>query len=261
MPPRLLLANRYRADVPLGEYLVSEKLDGVRGYWDGHKLLTRGGETVGAPEWFTAGWPSVPLDGELWAGRGKFEYASATVRQQTADDAAWRNMHYRVFDLPAHGGSFGERLTALQEVVARIDRPWVQAVEQHTVADRAALMMLLAKVVKAGGEGLMLHRTASFYRGERSDDLLKLKLHDDAEARVIGYVPGRGKYSGMLGALEVETAEGLRFRLGSGLSDARRRQPPPLGSWVTYRFDGVNPKTGIPRFAHFVRVRDDLSLP
>lgn len=115
----------------------------------------------------------------------------------------------------------------------------------------------LARVVKQGGEGLMLHRGDALYRAARNDDLLKLKPYLDEEARVIGYLPGQGKFAGMLGALEVETEAGLRFKLGSGLSIAERRAPPALGCWVTYRYNGVNAKTGIPRFARFMRLRGD----
>ena len=111
-----MLANVYRPGVPLAEYWVSEKLDGVRGYWDGARLWTRGGEPIFAPAWFTAGWPALALDGELWAGRGQFAHAVSTVRQQQPDDAAWRRMRFMVFDLPAHGGSFDQRWPALQQL-------------------------------------------------------------------------------------------------------------------------------------------------
>jgi len=256
--PPLMLANVLRGDVVLADYLVSEKYDGVRGYWDGRQLLTRGGAVVYAPAWFTAGWPAQPLDGELWAGRGKFSQAVSTVRQQTAEDGAWREMRFMVFDLPAHPGTFAERNAALTSVIAEINQPWVAAVEQFTVTDRTALQARLDKVIRAGGEGLMLHRTASIYRAERNDDLLKLKPYDDAEARVVDYLPGKGKFAGMLGALQVETPEGLRFNLGAGLSDAERRNPPAVGSWVTYRYNGVNARSGIPRFARFLRVREEM---
>lgn len=260
--PPLMLANVYRPGVALQDYWVSEKLDGVRGYWDGSQLLTRGGQRVAAPTWFTAGWPAIPMDGELWAGRGQFSRAVSVVRQQTPDDAAWRGLRFMVFDLPAHGGSFSERIPALNGIVSRIDQPWVQTVAQHKVASPAALQALLAKTVKLGGEGLMLHRGASLYQAVRNDDLLKLKTHDDAEARVLAHVPGQGKYAGVLGALlvEIPAAEGRparRFKLGSGLSDAERQNPPPVGSWVTYRFRGLN-DSGIPRFASFMRVREDM---
>jgi DNA ligase-1 len=258
-PPPLMLANVFHADIDLAEYLVSEKYDGVRGYWDGERLLTRGGEVVHAPDWFTAGWPKVPLDGELWVGRGRFAEAVSTVRQQQPDETNWRKMRFMLFDLPAHPGTFAERDRALTRIVGDLRQPWVVHVEQLHVADSAALRVWLQRVARQGGEGLVLHRSGSRYRAERNDDLLKLKLYEDAEARVIGYLPGKGKYAGMTGALEVETPQGLRFRLGAGLSDAERRAPPALGSWVTYRYNGVNEKTGIPRFARFLRVRPDFN--
>jgi len=257
-PPPVMLANIYRADTKLADYWVSEKLDGVRGYWDGEKLLTRGGEKISAPGWFTAGLPKIPMDGELWVGRGKFEETVSILLQQTADDASWRKIRFMVFDLPAHPGAFTERNEALKTLVAGVAVPWVRQVEQIKVADHVQLRAMLDRVVKNGGEGLILHRGASLYRAERSDDLLKLKPYQDAEARVIGHLPGKGKNSGMLGALLVETAEGLQFRIGTGFSDADRRNPPPLGSWVTYRFTGLNEKSGIPRFTRFMRVRADM---
>ena len=111
----IILASVYHAGIALDDYWVSEKYDGVRGYWDVEKLLTRSGATVHPPAWFTAGWPKTPMDGELWVGRGEFDAASATVRQQVADEAAWRRVRYMVFDLPAHPGPFTERMTALRQ--------------------------------------------------------------------------------------------------------------------------------------------------
>ncbi|MDO9360854.1 MAG: DNA ligase [Polaromonas sp.] len=260
--PALMLANSYHPGVALQDYWVSEKLDGIRGYWDGRQLLTRGGERVAAPAWFTAGWPTTPMDGELWAGRGQFSRAVSTARQQVPDDHAWRGMRFMVFDLPAHGGPFNERLPALNGLVSQIDQPWVQAVAQSKVSSPAALQAMLVKTVKLGGEGLMLHRGASLYQAVRNDDLLKLKLHDDAEAKVLAHVAGQGKHAGRLGALLVEMPardgkSGQRFKLGTGFNDAQRQDPPPVGSWVTYRYRGVN-DSGIPRFASFLRVREDM---
>ena len=255
--PALLLANVYRPGMRLADYWVSEKYDGVRGYWDGHTLRTRGGETVAAPAWFTANWPNTPMDGELWAGRGRFSHAQSTVRQQQPDDAAWREMRFMVFDLPAHGGTFDQRLPALNKLVESLDQPWVQAVPQQRVASDAALQKLLLRTVRAGGEGLMLHRGASMYRAGRSDDLIKVKTHEDTEAKVVAHLPGQGRHAGRLGALVVEMPSGQRFRLGAGLTDAERDHPPPVGSWVTYRFRGTH-DSGVPRFASFVRVRDDM---
>ena len=255
--PALLLARPWQSGTDLADWWVSEKYDGVRGFWDGSALRTRGGERIAAPPWFTAGWPATPLDGELWAGRGGFEQAQSAVARQSPDDAAWRRLRYMVFDLPAHPGTFDERLPALRATVAAIDQPWVIAVPQQRVASAARLQALLREVVAGGGEGLMLHRGSSHYRAGRGDDLRKLKTHDDAEARVIAHLPGRGRHAGRLGALWVQTPEGRRFALGSGFTDAQRADPPPVGSWVTYRHRGVHPGSGLPRFASFLRVRAD----
>jgi DNA ligase-1 len=262
--PPLMLAKVHQPGVALADYWVSEKYDGVRGYWDGRQLLTRGGQRIAVPEWFVTNWPATPMDGELWAGRGQFQKALSTVSQQSPDDAAWRGMRFMVFDLPAHGGRFFERLSALEPLVDALNLPWVTAVAQTRQNGHQALQKRLAQTVMDGGEGLMLHRGASLYKGGRSDDLLKLKTHEDSDARVIGHEPGQGKYAGLLGALLVEVAgaEGRpaqRFKLGAGLSDEQRRQPPPIGSMVTYRFRGTT-GSGLPRFATFMRVREAVEL-
>lgn len=253
--PPLMLANVYQPGMALGDYWVSEKLDGVRGYWDVRQLFTRAGNPVNAPLWFTAGWPEIAMDGELWAGHGRFNEASATVRQLLSDDAAWREMRFMVFDLPHHPGVFTERLAALQKLGGQWSLPQLQVVAQWRVSDHKALMQQMRSTVNAGGEGLILHRGSSLYRAERNNDLLKVKPWEDAEARVIAQLPGKGKYSGMLGALLVETPAGLRFRLGSGFTDMQRRQPPEVGMQVTYRYRGLH-TSGIPRFASFLRVRE-----
>jgi DNA ligase-1 len=256
--PALMLANVYRPGTRLADYWLSEKYDGLRAVWDGQRLRTRGGEGIAAPAWFTAGWPGEPMDGELWAGRGRFEEALSTVRRQTPDDEAWRRVRFMVFDLPAHPGSFTERIAAYHAQVQRIGQPWVQAVPQTRATNHAELMVRLDRVVREGGEGLMLHRGDASYRALRSDDLLKVKTHEDAEAQVIAHLPGQGRHAGRLGALLVRTPEGLRFKLGTGLSDVQRESPPAIGSWVTYRFRGLH-DSGLPRFASFVRVRPDAA--
>ncbi|RZL94758.1 MAG: DNA ligase [Variovorax sp.] len=256
-PPALMLADVYRQGVVLDDYWVSEKYDGVRGYWDGAALWTRGGERVVAPAWFTAPLPRVPLDGELWAGRGRFALAVSTVRSQAPNDLAWHEMRFMVFDLPRQPGDFTTRLAALRKLLPIVGAPWVVPVAQERATTHEALRALMDKTVKMGGEGLMLHRGASLYRGERNADLLKVKPYDDAEARVVAHLEGKGRHAGRLGALLVEMPDGQRFRLGGGFTDAQRDDPPPVGSWVTYRYNGTHPG-GLPRFARFLRVREDV---
>jgi DNA ligase 1 len=254
-PPSLLLAETVKGNIDVAAYLVSEKLDGVRAYWDGRTLRFRSGNVIRAPQWFVGSLPKQALDGELWMGRGTFERLSAAVRREQPDDREWREIRYMIFELPGHSGSFIERAEEIKRVVAAAGQPWLQAVEQFRLPDRKSLDARLAEVAKAGGEGLMLHLADAPYQSGRSDVLLKLKLWQDAEATVIGHVPGKGKYRNVLGALRVRTDDGRVFSLGSGLSDDFRRNPPPIGTRVTYRYRHLTEK-GLPRFATFWRLRE-----
>ncbi len=257
-PQAPALAQSYQGGVDLSAYWVSEKYDGVRALWDGRQLLSRQGLPIRAPAWFTAGWPATPMDGELWAGRGQFAAVQSAVAQNAPADAQWRALRYMVFDLPAHGGPFDARLPALQAHVAGLGQSWVQAVPQWRVTSHDALMARLREHERAGAEGLMLRRGDAPHQGGRSGDLLKVKSFEDAEAVVVAHLPGQGKYAGLTGALLVQLPDGRRLRLGSGLPDALRRAPPPVGSTVTYRYNGTHGASGLPRFARFWRVRADV---
>ena len=255
-PPALSLANVYHDNVDLEAYWVSEKLDGIRAWWDGESLYSRQGNRFNAPAAFVEGFPRVALDGELWMGRGTFERLSGIVRRQVTREDAWSGVRYMVFDLPGHAGTFGQRLARLKELLSSAETSRIKLVKQFRIADDAELMALLDGIVASGGEGLMLRRGDSRYRQGRSDDLLKLKLHQDAEAVVVAHLPGRGKYIGMLGSLVVEMPDGRRFKLGTGFSDEMRRRPPPVGTTVTYKHYGKT-SNGIPRFASFLRTRPE----
>ena len=255
--PPLLLAHVGSSDIDPAPYLISEKFDGVRAYWDGKTLRFRSGNAVNAPAWFVSKLPPQALDGELWLGRGRFEELSGVVRTDKPDDAAWRQIKYMIFELPDAPGTFAQRYQNIRGIVRRTNWPQLHAVEHFTVANRAALQRKLDQVVQDGGEGLMLHRADASYVTGRSEVLLKLKPTLDTEAKVIGHVSGKGKFEGMLGSLEMETPDGKRFRIGTGFTDAARKNPPAIGSIVTYKYRGLT-KNGLPRFASFLRVRREF---
>lgn len=255
--PALLLARELGPNVDPGKYLVSEKFDGVRALWDGKTLRFRSGRAVPAPAWFIAKLPQQPLDGELWLARGRFDALSGFVRKSEPVDDEWRQIKYMIFELPDGSGSFAERAERIKEIVAKTNWPQLIAVDQFRVANRGALKKKLDEVVRGGGEGLMLHRADAPYLTGRSDALLKLKPLQDTEAEVIEHVAGKGKYTGMLGALRVRTPEGKVFLLGTGFTDDVRKNPPPVGATVTYTYRGLT-KTGLPRFASYLRVRENF---
>ncbi len=250
--PKVMLANVYRQHEDVAQFWVSEKLDGVRARWDGRQLISRGGNIFIAPEWFVRNFPDRPLDGELWMGRGRYEDVVSVVRQQTPHDG-WKSVKFMVFDLPAHGGTFTERVEAMRQLAKT---PFLEVIEQFRVDSNKALMDKLDDLVRQGSEGLMLHRQTALYHSGRSDDLLKVKPFDDAEAIVIAYKPGKGKNTGLMGAIRVRMDNGKEFYIGSGFTQLQRKNPPLTGSQVTFRYQGFT-QAGIPRFAVFVRQRNE----
>jgi DNA ligase len=254
--PALALAGVYEEGVDLKDYWLSEKLDGVRAFWDGQNFWSRGGNIYQAPAWFTKNFPDTEMDGELWMGRGRFAELSGAVRRGVPEDNNWRKIRFMVFDLPGMNKPFTERRSAMKNLLIPSPSPFLQMVEQRRVASHVELMAALDQVVEAGGEGLMLKRGASYPTAGRSDDLFKVKKYQDAEAVIVAHLPGEGKFEGMLGSVRVELPDGRQFHIGTGFSNAERKSPPPIGTIVTYKHFGFT-STGLPRFASFMRVRDD----
>ncbi len=254
-PPSILLANVLGKNIDVTKYLVSEKYDGVRAIWDGKVLKFRSGRVVNAPAWFIAKLPPESLDGELWLARERFEVLSGIVRKAEPLDAEWRQIRYMVFELPGGAGSFAERALRIQKIVEQAQFSQLVAVTQTPIASRAALQRQFDEIVRNGAEGLMLHLASAPHITGRSDVLLKLKPLLDTEAKVIEHVPGRGKYQGMMGALRVEMLDGRRFNIGTGFTDSVRKKPPPVGTVITYTYPSLT-KTGLPRFASYLRVRE-----
>lgn len=252
----VLLAKVYQANIDVTQYLVSEKLDGVRALWDGKVLRTRKGNVIHAPQWFTKDFPPIALDGELWIARNQFDVVSGIVRTKVPVDALWRKVSYQIFELPNAIGDFETRYQAMLNVNKASSNPYLKVVAQYRVKNHAALNQHLQSIVDQGGEGLMLHRADALFVAGRNKALLKLKPSFDAEAVVVGYLEGRGKYQGLMGALLLETPAGIRFKLGSGFTDKERANPPKIGSLITYTYKSKTP-SGKPRFASYLRVRNE----
>jgi DNA ligase-1 len=255
--PPLLLANELGPKIDPAKYLVSEKYDGARALWDGKVLRFRSGRPVNPPAWFIGKLPGQALDGELWLARGRFDALSGLVRKTEPVDDEWRQIKYMVFELPNGLGTFADRGRRIREIAAKTAWPQLVAVEQFRVADHAALKRKLDEVVRGGGEGLMLHLADAPYVTGRSDVLIKLKPLQDTEAVVIEHVPGKGKYQGMMGALRVRMPHGKQFLIGTGFTDEVRRNPPPVGTTITYTYRGLT-QTGLPRFASYLRIRENF---
>lgn len=255
--PRLLLASVWDGSTDPTGWWMSEKLDGVRALWDGKRFLSRQGNVFVAPEWFVAGLPNVPLDGELWIGRRRFQETVSVVRSKRHHDG-WRQVRFLAFDAPARNEPWEARLAFLQELFPdRVETELRAATVEHVPCKGLAhVRKELKRIEKAGGEGVMLRQPGSAYEGGRSGTLLKVKSFQDAEATVLGHRHGRGKFRGVMGALLVALPDGTEFAVGTGFSDDERASPPPVGSVITFRYQELS-KVGVPRFPSFVRIAED----
>lgn len=253
-PPSLSHGYTYEHGVAVKDYLVSEKLDGVRAYWDGKQLISRQGNLFNPPPWFTKSFPPIPLDGELWIAHNSFEKVASIVLKEKPIDTEWQSVSYMLFELPNAAGTFSDRYHQMQKLALSANDPHLQVIPQIQIEDEPSLQRYLDKIIASGGEGLMLHRALSSYTTGRTTDILKVKRHYDAEATVVAHLPGNGRNQGKMGSLLVETGDGVQFKLGTGFSDEERMHPPPIGAMVTYKYFGLT-KNGIPRFASFLRIR------
>jgi DNA ligase 1 len=258
--PALLLANKWENQDPTG-WWISEKLDGVRAYWDGKRFLSRLGNVFYAPEWFVKDLPSdSTLDGELFGGRKLFQSTVGIVKSQDQSDR-WKKLVYKVFDIPSEGAKpFEQRMAQLNKMFPNGSHPYVEVVEQTLCKGKEQVDKELERVQNLGGEGLMLRQKGSKYVGSRSSTLLKVKGFEDEEALVIGYIDGKGKFAGMVGSLQCQLANGKKFNVGSGLSDADHAKPPKIGSVITVRYQELT-DGGIPRFPTYLGVRIDVKWP
>ncbi|MCI0358948.1 MAG: DNA ligase [Planctomycetaceae bacterium] len=256
--PPLLLAQTWTNDVDLAGWWMSEKLDGLRAYWDGKQLLSRLGNVLHAPNWFVAELPATPLDGELWLARKSFQRTSSIVRRQDKSDH-WKEISYLIFDAPAEESPFEERMKFLKDALARNTAKHIQLHEHLQCKSVEHLREELARVEALGGEGLMLREPGSKYQIGRSSTLLKVKTFHDAEARVVEHQGGSGRHKGRLGALVVQLADGTQFSVGTGFSDAQRGSPPPIGSTITFRYQELSDR-GVPRFPSFVRLNEAAKI-
>lgn len=253
--PAIQQATTYKVITDINQYWLSEKLDGMRGYWNGTHLFTRQGNLIHSPKWFTKNWPDNVMDGELWIKRDYFQQTLSCIRKKRIDEACWKFVRFMIFDLPEHGGTFTQRISVMKKLTKKEQSPFLSMIKQFKLTTVEQLHQTLDNVVNNSGEGLMLHHGSAYYHVGRTASIMKLKKHYDAEAVVIAHIEGKGKYRGALGALQVKTIEGIIFKIGSGFTDQERHQPPAIGSLITFKYNGKT-QAGIPRFARFFRIRE-----
>jgi len=262
----LLKLSEYKGQ-NVGGWLASEKLDGVRAYWDGRNLLSRNGKILAAPDGWSAHFPPFALDGELYTARGEFEKIQSTVMDKTPNEAAWSEIKFHVFDVPEASGGLLERLSELEKFILQNPQAGqnLKIIKQIKVKDNAEFEAFAEAVIAKGGEGAVVREPNAPYERKRSKNALKYKKFKDAECEVTAINAGAGKYAGLMGSVTCKTLSaagskqiprGVKFKVGSGFSDEERVNPPKIGSIITYKYQNLTAK-GLPRFPIFLRVRED----
>ena len=254
-------------------WFLSEKFDGYRCIWDGEKFYSRAGNEFFVPEWFSAFMPpGVALDGELFLGRECFQKCGI-FRRKTPDDAEWikLDVKYQVFDSPTHPGGFEERVAFIKKLIEErckcdkkklgipsgIKCPLVFT-KQIMVKNDSDVQKHFKTLTSKGAEGVMLRAPNSPYESKRTSLLLKVKLFFDDECKIIGYKPGTGKYSGMLGSFQCQMVKDPKIKFDiSGMDDEIRKnykKTHPIGTIVTFTYMGKS-TSGTPRHPNYLRIR------
>lgn len=254
----LMLPQVYDDNIDIAGWLVSEKLDGVRAYWDGRMLFSKNGNPLHAPEKFYHNFPLFAIEGELWGGRRTFEKTVSIVKRQQAHEG-WLELKFAIFDVPQEAGGFAQRLQKAKDWFDKHPSRFAFVVPQKTIQGKGQLRAELQQVERLGGEGVIVRKSDTLYSRGRSHEILKVKNFLDMEARVIAHIGGKGKNRGRLGSLLVEIPGKIRFKIGTGFSDDERRNPPPVDSIITFKYYGFL-KSGRPKFPSFLRIRPDGSL-
>lgn len=256
--PALILLGSYqnKPNIDVKDWYMSEKLDGVRAYWDGHSLYSRNGNKFAAPDWFIKDFPEFELDGELWTKRSNFEKTMSIVSKHQPHNG-WHKISYQIFEVPNATGDFSQRLNKIKDYLEQYPSSIIKVIPQQICTGKAHLKSFLAHIEQQGGEGLVIRNPEMLYYTGRSHSALKVKTAHDAECKVTAYKEGKGKFKGLTGALFCQLDDQRIITIGSGLSDEERKNPPTIGSIITYKYNGYTSK-GKPRFPVFLRVRKKL---
>jgi DNA ligase-1 len=241
----------YQGDENISLWYMSEKLDGIRGYWDGKNLYTKNGKRLYPPKYFIKDMPSFPIDGELWTFRDDFENIQSIVMDKTPSKN-WKQITYNIFEVPDTKGNFTTRVQKLKNYLKTNPSKIIKIIPQIVCKNKNHLNKYLNSIVKNKGEGLIIKDPNTNYHTGRSFHILKVKKYYDMEAVVIGI--NYRKNSTIMKSLKVQLKNKVIFNLGGGFSNKQRLNYPKKDDIVTFKYYGFT-KLGKPKFASFLHIR------
>ena len=236
-------------DQNISGWMMSEKLDGIRGYWDGKEMYTKQGNILFAPNKFTNNFPPFALDGELWSQRQDFENIQSTVLKH---HSSWVNITYNIFEVPRAKGDFIKRLQKARNWFQKHQNSHVHIIKQHPCPNQKVLLKYLENVTAKGGEGVMVKDPALTYFMGRTAHILKVKKAQDMEGKVTAHHYRTDRHT--LKSLTIQLKNSVSFKLGNGFTNEQRQNPPVIGSTITFKYYGFT-KNGKPKFASYMRIQ------
>ena len=239
----------YNHSQNITNWLMSEKLDGIRAYWNGKNLLSKNGNIINAPSWFIKDFPKFQLDGELWTKRDDFENIQSIVLDKIPSKY-WNEITYNIFEVPKEKGNFLKRLEKIKKFQEKHHNKYIKIIKQIRCKNKEHLEEYLNKLVEKKAEGLIIKNPDLEYFIGRSPNILKVKKFKDMEAEVIGINYKNGNFKSLVLKLE----NGIIFNLGNGFSKEERINHPKIKDIVSFKYYNLT-KYGKPKFASFLRVR------
>ena len=231
-------------------WYMSEKLDGIRAYWNGKEFISKNGNKIYAPIWFTKDFPPFELDGELWSKREDFENIQNIVLDEIPT-TKWNELTYNIFEVPNTDGNFDKRLEKIKLWLEKNPNKFIKIIPQKICKNESDLDNYLKELIDKKAEGIILKNPNLDYFTGRNENILKVKKFYDEEGLVIGLNYSKeGKFK----SLKLKLENGIIFNLGGGFSKMQKENPPKIGDIVTFKYYDLT-KNDKPKFASFLRVR------
>jgi DNA ligase-1 len=251
--PDLFLLKTYKDNQNVVGWAMSEKLDGIRGFWNGKQLISKTGKLIHTPNWFTKNYPPFAIDGELWTKRNDFANISSIVSSKNSNQR-WKNITHQIFEVPNQSGGLFERLAILQTFLDVNSNTPIKIIKQSIITNKNQLPNFLDAVVKHKGEGVVVRNPDNVYQTGRLSSALKVKKYFDTECVVLKILPGKGKYKNIMGSLLCQTKNGKQLKIGTGFKNKDRANPPDVGSKITFKYYGFT-KKGNFKYPVYLRAR------
>lgn len=203
------------------------------------------------------------IDGELYSHELSFNEIQSIIRKsKNIDFEQSKKIYFNMFDFISRK-SQDERMIYLNEMNKNIpSRKYIHIVESYKVeANMNEILKYHQNFVNDGYEGTMVRFCNGGYEQKRSYTIFKYKDFEDAEFIIIGFMCEKNMPD-KLGSVILELENGDQFNARPAMTEEEREelwenQDYYIGKMATIKFQGVDEKTGIPRFPVLKAIREE----